>query len=274
MRSRFVAVATLAVSLVALAPTSYAGGDVKLLVLMEHGVGTASQAQPFIDKLVDLAKAKQGWSTAKGTYKTERSEAVDFLKSDKPQYAIMTLSGFLGLRDAQHLETIGQASSSRAGGKEYRLVSKSATDVAGCKGDKLATDLSADAKFVDKVVSGGAFKLSDFTVVATKRPLEGAKKVINGEAKCALVDDAVFAAIANMDGGKDLKAAWKGSTLPPMVVVATASADAKDKASFKGNLSSLCSGDGAKVCKDAGIESLKAASDADYKTVIDAYNKP
>ena len=274
MRSRFVALATLTASLLALAPTSFAAGDVKLLVVVEHGVGTATQAQPFIDKLVDLAKAKQGWASAKGTYKTDRAEAADFIKSDKPQYGIVTLGAFLGLRDAQHLEVIGQASSARAGGKEYRLISKSASDLAGCKGDKLATDLSGDTKFVDKVVSGGAFKLGDFTVVATKRPLEGAKKVINDEAKCALVDDAVFVAAGNMDGGKALKTAWKGSTLPPMVVVALPSADAKDKASFKGNLSSLCSGDGAKVCKDAGIESLKTASDTDYKAVIDAYNKP
>ncbi|MFO0554830.1 MAG: hypothetical protein U0271_41015 [Polyangiaceae bacterium] len=253
--------------------SSQAGSEVKIIVLKEHGVGSAAQAQPYVDKFVQIAQKKNNWSAAKGTYFTSRKDAESAISSDKPQFGIMSLGAFLALKDAQGLETIGQVSVSKAGGQEYHIVSKTASDLAGCKGKKLATDHADDAKFIDRVVSGGAFKLSDFTLEQTKRPLQGIKMVVKDEAVCALIDDAQYAELSGVEGGKDLKSVWKSAKMAPMAVVAFSGADKATKDAFKASLSSLCDGDGKDVCKEIGIQSLKPAGDDAYGQVLAAYKK-
>jgi len=272
MRSRVIPVAVAALSVFALVPLATAGTDVKILVLKEHGVGSAAQAQPFVDKLCDAAAKLQGWSSCTGKYATDREDAKQYIADQKPQYGIMSLPAYLALHDADSLEVIGQVSVLNGGGLQYFIVSKSAGSLSECKGAKLATDHD-DTKFIDKVASGGAFAMSDFDVQPMKRPLQGIKAVIKDEAKCALVDDAQLAALATVDGGKDVKTVWKSSAMPPMPVVAFPSADAGDKKSFSANLSKLCSGDAKDACTGAGIQSLKSASESDYGQVLASYRK-
>lgn len=272
MRRRLIPL-TLAAVAMTLGSTSLAGTDVKIVVLKEHGVGSASQAQPFVDKFVNIAKTKNGWSSGKGTYFTERKPAEAAIEADKPQFAILSLAAYLAMKEPRKLETIGQVNVSRAGGQEYHLVSKSAKDLAGCKGQKLATDHADDIRFLDRVVSGGDWKIADFTLDATTRPLQGMKKVVKDEARCALIDDAQFAEMASMDGGKDLKSVWKSKKLPPMAVVAFPSADKATKDGFKNNLAGLCEGDGKTVCGEIGIQTLKPATDETYAQVLAAYKK-
>ncbi len=273
MRHRFVLLPLAALAVLPWGAESHAGTDVKLVVLKERGVGTAAQAQPFVDKFVKIAKDKQGWSSATGKFFSERAPAEAWIESDKPQFGILSLAAYLAMKEARSLETIGQVKVSRAGGQQYFLVSKSASDLAGCKGAKLATDHAEDTKFVNRVVSGGAFKLSDFTLEATKRPLQGIKAVIKDEAKCALIDDAQFAELKNVDGGKDLKTAWKSDKFPPLAVVAFPSADKDTKSKLKSGLGALCEGDGKTVCGEIGIESLKPAGDDAYAQILAAYKK-
>ena len=266
--------ATLATAaLVSVAGASHAADDVKLIVLKERGVGTSAQAQPFVDKFVAIAKQKLGWTSAKGTYFTERKPAEAFVDAEKPQFGILSLASFLAMKEPRKLDTIGQVKVSRAGGQQYFLVSKSAGDQGVCKGAKLATDHAEDTKFIDRVVFNNTMKLADFKLDATKRPLQGLKAVIKGEAQCALIDDAQLAELANMEGGKDLKTVWKSDTLPPLAVVALPTATDKQKQAFKGSLSSLCDGDGKTVCKEIGIESLKPAGDDAYAQVLARYKK-
>lgn len=268
-----VATALAGLAIFTLASASYAGGDVKMVVLKEKGVGTSSQAQPFVDKFMQIATKKNAWTSGKATYFTERKAAESAMSSDKPQFAILSVPAFLALKDAKKLETIGQVQVSRAGGQEYHLVSKTAKDLAGCKGDKLATDHADDTKFLDRVVSGGAWKVSDFKLDATKRPLQGMKAVLKGSAKCALIDDAQFAEMSSLEGGKDLKSVWKSAKLPGMAVVALPSADKATKDGFKNSLSTLCNGDGKTVCSEIGIQSLKPATDDAYAQILAAYKK-
>ncbi len=270
---RLIPAALASLTLLCVHSRSEAGTDVNILVLKEQGVGSAAQAQPFVDKFVQIAQKKLGWSAAKGTYVTERAAAETTIDAQKPKFGIMSLGGFLALKDKHKLETIGQVMVSRAGGQEYHLISKTASDLAGCKGQKLVTNHGQDAKFVDRVVSGGAFKLADFTVEHTKRPLQGMKMVAKGEAKCALIDDAQFAELANLEGGKDVKSVWKSTKLPPMAVVAFPSADKATKEGFKNSLAGLCEGDGKSVCGEIGIQSLKPATDDAYSQILAAYKK-
>jgi len=259
---------------VGLSPTAAMAGDgtVHVLIVKEQGVGSAAQAQPYVDKLVGVAGQLNGWTGVEGKFATTREAAEEYIHGSDPHYGIMSLGAYLSLRGKHQLAVVGQAEVSGGNGQEYHLISKNQTDVAGCKGKTLASNHAEDVKFVDKVIAGGAFTLADFTVVATKRPVQTIKKVISGEAECALIDDAQFLELARVEGGAAVKSVWKSDKLPPMVVVAFPSAPAASRDAFKGKLGQICSGDGKAACGEVGIKALKAAANSDYDKVVKAYS--
>ena len=158
-----------------------------------------------------------------------------------------------------------------AGGRQYFLVSKSATNLAGCKGKPLASDHLDDTKFVEGVVAGGDFKMADFEVVKTRRPVQTLKKVLRDEATCALVDDAQLASLGKLEGGSAVKSVWSSKKLPPMVVVAFGHVAGAAKTNFSASLGAICVGTGRGACAEAGISALRPATDASYNKVVKAY---
>lgn len=259
-------------SVLAASPAEAADG-VGVLIIKEHGVGTAAQAQEYVDKLVGYAAKLNGWTAAAGKYVTTRTAAEGFIHESDPHFGIMSLGAFLSLRGRHNLDVLGAAEVAQAGGRQYYIISAKAADLAGCKGKKLASDAASDVRFVDQVLARGAFKLADFELVPTRRPIQTIKSVIKGEAECALVDDAQFAELGRTEGGAALKAVWTSEKLPPMVVVAFPSAPAAERKTFQGNLAKVCAGEGAAACGEVGIQSLKSAGEKDYKDVITAYGK-
>jgi hypothetical protein len=261
------------VALAGLVPSSaVAGGTVGILVLKEHGVGSAAQAQPYVDKFIAVAAKQNGWSDAKGQYQTTRGAADTWVQAQKPHYGILSLGAFLGLKGKYNLDVIGQVAVARAGGQQYHLVSKTAGDLAACKGKRLATDHGDDPKFIDNVVSGGKFKLADFTLVATQRPLQTIKKVVAGEADCALIDDAQLQEMGHIDDAKGVASVWKSDKLVSMVVAAFPAAPADERKAFQASFSKICDGD-AKACSEVGIQSFKSASNTDFAALVTAYGK-
>jgi hypothetical protein len=250
-----------------------ADGSVNVLVIKEQGVGSAAQAQPYVDRLVATAAKVSGWTAASGKYATNREGAEEYIHTADPHFAFMSLGAFLGLRGKHKLDVIGKAEVSQAGGRQYHIVSKNAADLAGCKGKTLASNHTDDARFAEKVVAGGAFLLADFTLVPTKRPVQTLKKVTSGEAECALIDDAQLAELAKIEGGAAVKSVWKSEKLPPMVVVAFPSAPAAERTTFKAALGKVCSGEGKAACSEVGIKDLSAAGASDYAAVVTAYGK-
>ncbi|MBK9258309.1 MAG: hypothetical protein IPM54_00550 [Polyangiaceae bacterium] len=272
---RFLAAATAITGVLGLAATQAGAGEgtVGVLVLKEHGVGSAAQAQPYVEKFVAMAAKQNGWSGAKGQYHTTRKNADAFISAEKPHFGILSLAAFLDYRNKHGVDVIGQAQVARAGGQQYHVVSKSASDLGGCKGQSLASDHIDDPKFIEKVVAKGAFKLGDFTLVKTTRPIQTIKKVVTDDAKCALIDDAQLAELGRLEGGSAIKSVWASDKLPPMVVVAFPSAPTAEKKGFQSSLGKLCEGDGKAACTEVGILSLKAASASDYASVTTAYDK-
>jgi hypothetical protein len=166
---------------------------------------------------------------------------------------------------------VGQAVVATGGGQQYFLISKTASDLAGCKGKKLASDHADDPKFIEKVVSGGQFKLSDFTLDATTRPLQTTKKVVNDEDDCALIDDAQLAELQKL-GAPAVKTVWSSAKLPAMIVASFPSAPAAEAKTFQASLSKICPA-GQQTCTDVGLSSLSGTVPADLPALIAAYNK-
>jgi hypothetical protein len=272
-RVSLVACSGLLAASLALSTIAHASEQVRILVLKEHGVGSPTLAQPYLNSFVANAAKQNEWGEAKGQYYVTRAAAEEFIAAQKPHYGIMSLAAFLDFRIKYGLEIIGKVSVSLVGGQQYFLIGKTATTLAGCKGKKLATDHADDVRFIEKVVARGDFVLGDFQLQRTQRPLQTIKEVISGNADCALVDDAQMAELAKLPGANEVKTAWKSEKLPPMVVTAFPTAPTAERQRFQQNFNKVCNGDTKPACAEVGISSLDMASAADYAAVVAAYGR-
>jgi hypothetical protein len=243
------------------------------VVLREYGVGSASRAQPYLDELLRAVAEQNHWPKATGKYFSERSPALAFVQQEKPDFGILSLPAYLALNETLKASVIGEVAAPQAGGRRYFLVSKQAQALQGCVGHRLSTTFAADAKFIDRVVADGAFKLADFTLVAAQRPLEPLKQVIRDEADCALIDDAQVAAATHIERGSELHTAWRSVELPGMALVAFPRTDAAAVKSLKQSLSGLCT-KAKQACASVGIELIRASSDERYRPLLAHYSKP
>lgn len=267
-------VAAVFVALATAATSGAADEPVSILVLKEHGAGNPALAQPYLDKFVALAAIENGWPAAQGRYFTSRDGAFEFIRSKKPHYAILSLGAFLALKAEHKLDVVGDVSVELVGGGQYFIVSKTAKSLADCRGKPLASDhVEGDERFIEGVVAKGAFKLADFTLTPTRRPLQTITKVLKGEATCALIDDAQMEDLEHIQGGDEIHAVWESRELPAMVVVAFPRATAQERATFQKNLPKLCDGSEKSACGEVGIVELSAASDADFAELIADYSR-
>jgi hypothetical protein len=257
----------------AVALPARAEGEVEILVLKEHGVGSPTLAQPYVDRFVAVAAQQNGWAAAKGQYFGARSAAESYLTSHQPHYGILSLAAFLALRKPYHLEVLGRVASTLAGGEQYFVVSKSASDLAGCKGGVLASDHTGDARFVEQVVARGDFKLDEFKLLQNQRPLQSLKQLLGGEATCALIDDAQLAELQHLDGASQVHEVWKSRKLPPMAVVAFPAAPAAERKAFQQSLSGVCDQAGQDACAEIGIHTLEAVGPDAYAEVVADYGR-
>lgn len=271
--ARFLAAALASAVLAMAAHASAADGPVRLFVLREHGVTAVTLAQPYLDRFVALAAAQNGWPTAQGFYLTNRGAAEDFIRKEHPHFAILSLPAFLALRAPQRLEVIGRVEVSLSGGRRYHLISRSAADLAGCKGKPLATDHADDPRFIERVVAAGQFRLADFQLHATRRPLQTTRQVLDGQAVCALVDDTQLAELPHLPGADGVRAVWNSQELPQMVVVAFPETPPAERDEFRANLARLCAEEGKAICAEVGIVSLAASGFGDYAPVVTAYGQ-
>jgi hypothetical protein len=255
-------------------PAARAAEDaVPIVVLKEHGVGNQALAQPYLDRMVALSAKQNGWAGATGKYFTSRSAADAFIKSAKPHYGILSLPAFLAMREPYKLDVIGRVTVSLAGGRRYYLVSKTAKNLDGCKGQTLATDHADDPRFIDRIVFDGDATLADFTLVPTQRPLQTIKAVMTGTAVCALIDDAQKDQLDHLQDKDGLHTMWESDELPPMPVVAFPNAPAAERQRFRRNLDKLCDDEGKSACAEVGIDDLTGTDDSPYKEIVRSYGK-
>jgi len=243
------------------------------VVLREYGAGSASRAQPFLDELLRVVAEQNHWPKATGKYFSERPSALAFVRQEKPDFGILSLPAYLALKEPLSASVIGEVTAPQAGGRQYFLVSKQAHALADCTGHRLATTFAPDAQFVDRVVAGGAFKFTDFTLVAAQRPLEPLKQVLRDEADCALIDDAQLAAAGHIERGSELRTVWRSVELPGMAVVAFARADAAAVKGLKQSLPGLCA-KAKQACESVGIVLIRPSSDERYRALFAQYSKP
>ncbi len=244
---------------------------VDVLVLRVGGTGSAASAQTYIDALMTAAARVNGWAAGRGKYFTSKRLAKPWIEQTKPEYGILSLQSYLGLRKALGLSLLGTVDAAAAGGQQYFVISVGQHDLAGCRGKTLATHLAKDTTFIDNVVAGDAFSLSDFEVVDTRRPVKTLKTLLRGEAECALVDDAQMTALSKLEGAETAQAVWFSPAFPSLIVAKFPEASDADAKAFASNLGKVCEGPGADACGGAGIESLTATANDALDDVVAKY---
>jgi len=135
------------------------------------------------------------------------------------------------------------------------------------------TNHAEDKRFLERVVAGDSFNLSEFTLVETNRPGLTIKKLLAGDADCALIDDTQFAELSHIPGAEGIRSIWESQTLPPMVVVALPAAPRAERKKFRDNFTVLCKGEGQSICAEVGILSIEAADAHTYAAVVAAYGR-
>src|SRR5262249_37127406 len=106
-----------------------------------------------------------------------------------------------------------------------------------------------------------------------QRPLQTIKKVIAGDAVCALIDEAQLAELPHLEGADGIHAVWKSAELPQMVVATFPSAPEAERKRFQEHLDGLCDDERQSICTEVGIVSLRAVNGDEYAAVIAAYGK-
>jgi hypothetical protein len=250
-----------------------ASDRVTVVVIRENAVGSSAQAQPYLDQLLNLLAQKNGWQSVEGKYLNNREKGIMYIEAERPHFGILSLPTFLALRDHYKLKVVGQVALSVPGGSQYFIVSKGKKDLNDCKQQSLASDHIKDSTFIDSIVAGKAFKLSDFKAIPTDRPIQTIKSIIRDEAVCALIDDAQLDELKTIQGGSDLAVVWKSQKLPPMPVVAFPIAEPTETKQFQNSMTTLCQAANSELCKNVGIVSLSIASDSKYSEIISAYSK-
>jgi hypothetical protein len=249
-----------------------AADDVGFVVLRENGSGSAAQAEPFVAEMLGAMYRLTGWGEPRFQFFTARKKAKAYIDETKPHFGILTFGAYLGMHSKYKYTTIGEADAAGSGGGQYYLISRTESDLAGCKGKTLASNHFDDETFVDRVISGGAFTLSEFEVIKTKRPVQTIKKVTRDEATCALIDHAQFEALQKLDGSESVRTVWFSKGFASYVVVAFPEASKAQVKSLRDNLEKVCTGSGKETCERAGVTKLdEVAADA-FAAEIAAYN--
>jgi len=243
---------------------------VHVVVLREGGIGSAANAQSYLDRMLSVAARLNGWPSVTGAFHTDRARAQAYVATEKPQFGIFTLGAYLGLRGELGLKAIGRANARGGGGGQYFVVSRSVTALEGCEGKTLATTVADDPAFVDRVVLAGAAKLADFTVVPMKRPLQPIKAIARDEVVCALIDDAQLTELEKNPEAAGVRSLWASAQLPPMVVAALPTASAKEAEAFRESLPKVCV-EGKTECDAVGMDSLDRVDPAAFDKLVSAY---
>lgn len=246
--------------------------SVGFVVVRENGSGSASAAQSYLDTLLTSLAKRVGWAAAGGKYFTKRSKAAKYIEEAKPSFGFFSFGAYLGMRKAHGLTPMAVADASASGGAQYFVISKTHFTLEDCKGKTLASNHADDARFIDTVVSGEAFDLGDFTLVPTRRPVQTIKAVINGEAECALIDDAQISALTNVDGGAAVRPVWASEAMPAVVVVSFGRAPNKQVEAFSANVEALCKDDGKAACDAAGLTAPRKLEADAYAAQQAAYD--
>lgn len=267
-----IAAAALAAALLA-GPTT--AGERDLLMVLPGFPGTPAQAQPYIDRMLRHLEGKLGWPAGSmtGRYLPDGEEGARDLESAAPGVALVDPSVYAGRHKALGMKVIAKVEVGGRGDELYSVVVKKGGpgSLAELAGKSVAGAVAHDPKYVANVVMGGQVAAADLRCTAEKRPLKALRDVARGTLDAAVVDRSVIEHLSELDFAGELTVLHTSKPVPPPAVVVMG-AGLPHAAALAGALVGMCGRpDGAELCKTLTLTAIRAASDADYKPLLQRY---
>jgi ABC-type phosphate/phosphonate transport system substrate-binding protein len=250
-------------------------GERDMLLVLPGFPGTSAQAQPYIDKMLRHLEAKLGWpaGSMSGRYLPDGVQGAADLASASPGLALVDPSVYAGQQQALGMKVIAKVEVGGRGEETYSVVVRKGgpASLGELKGKTVAGAVVHDPKYVANVIMAGALGPADLRVVPEKRPLKALRDVARGAVDAAVVDRAVVEHMAELDFAGEVVILHTSKPVPAPAVVVMG-AGVPHAAAIAGALVGMCGRpDGAELCKTLTLTSIKAASDADYASLLKRY---
>ncbi|MBK8480988.1 MAG: hypothetical protein IPL40_07405 [Proteobacteria bacterium] len=244
-----------------------------LLICNLGGAGTADQAGPVVAKFLRHFEQSGGWSanTLRGVYETEAAGCAAAYRRDTPKLLVADLPTYLaqrrawGLRPLAHL---GPAQSQRY----YLLVRSGGPRSLAALAKQPIVSLLSDARFIARIVLGGKLREQELLLRPMTRPLQGLRALARGQATAALVDEATYRYLDQLQLEAKLESIYASPELPGLTLLLSG----KDRGhALEGRvrraLPQLCRGAGAELCKTFAVPAFVAAVPATLRRFEAAY---
>jgi ABC-type phosphate/phosphonate transport system substrate-binding protein len=249
----------------------------ELLLCLPGFPGTPAQAQPYIDKMLRHLEQKLGKPSGSisGVYLSDGVEADKAIKAKRPSVALVGPSILAANHKALGMKVIARVEVSGRSQEVFSIVAKKGgvSSVAGLAGKKVSGIVVNDEKFVVNVLLEKKVKMGSMTLVPQKRPLKSLRDVARGEADAAVVDQSVVDSMKDLPEAADLVVIFTAKAVPAPAVVVMGEGVA-DAAALSKALVGMCGRpDGAELCKTLTLTAINAATDKDYKDLLDRYGR-
>jgi len=252
-------------------------GEKDMLLCLPGFPGTSAQAQPYIDKMLRHLEGKLGWEAGSmsGAYLSDGPKAVARLKSDKPGLALVDPSVYAGHHKSMGMQVIAKVQVVGSGPQTYSVITRvdGPGDLASLAGKKATGPVVHDPRYVANVLLDGELPVGGLDLDVQKRPLRALRAVARGKADAAIVGRAVVEHMGELDFASELRVIHTSKPVPPPAVVVMGEG-VQHAAELKQVLVGICGRpDGVELCKSLTLKAVKAASDKDYKPLLERYKR-
>lgn len=244
-----------------------------LLICNLAGPGTADQAAPIVAKFLRHFEQSGGWSaeTLRGVYETEAAACAASYRRDAPKLIVADLPTYLAQRRAWALRPLAHLGAANA--QRYYLLVRAGgpRTVAALAGQPIVSVLT-DARFVARVVLGGKLRERDLALRPITRPLQGLRAVARGQAAAALVDEATYRYLGQLQLDATLESLYASPALPGLTLLLSGKdAGQALEGRVRKALPELCRGAGAELCKTFSVPAFVAAAPAALRRIEATY---
>jgi hypothetical protein len=247
-----------------------------LVICNIGGPGSTKQARPVLEKFLRHVEKSGGLKqgSMRGEYHTTLKACQEYVKREKPLFAVFDLATYLSQREALKLRPLGCMGSPT--GQRYHLLVREGSykNLAALKGKLLISSHLGDMRFVSRVIFDGKIDAAKhFKIKATRRPLKGIRKVARNKADATLVDRMAYDHLGELKLPAKLVSIYRSVGLPglTLAVVGAAKPDGPTVKKVTSALPKLCAGPGKSLCKTFQVTAFSRAKAATFNKLAKRY---
>lgn len=280
--AKFATALVLALGAITATNRAYAAPRPKSFVIIDpelavNGAKVDEHIAALMRRFETVLRWKHGSLQGKGFLSI--TDAADYLKTQRPAFALLPAHEFVQLRKPHNLQVIGFAGVWEHRTNSYKGLAQAKSNVSALphqqQGLRLATDIT-DLQWLNVIFDGTLAPATHFKILRTKSESEAVAAVREKKVDLALVrSDHIdkYKADLQSEGGL-LRTAFISARMPPSGLVAfPKNASPKDATALAEALGQVCKGKGnIDICADLGFLYLKAGPDENHPHLTAKYD--